>query len=121
MATGAGKTFTAVTASYQLLKYAKANRILFLVDRNNLGKQTLREYGTYRPGDNGRNFTELYNVDRLAGAGMLGSSKVVISTIQRLYGALLWRDLPDMDLDDQALDSYELDQPLAMATSPSPA
>ncbi|WP_117213005.1 DEAD/DEAH box helicase family protein [Allorhizocola rhizosphaerae] len=118
MATGAGKTFTAVTASYRLLKHAKANRILFLVDRNNLGKQTLREYGTYRPSDDGRKFTELYNVDRLAGAGMLGSSKVVISTIQRLYGALLGRDLPDVDLDDQALDSYELDQPAEVAYNP---
>ena len=32
MATGAGKTFTAITAVYRLLKFAGAKRILFLVD-----------------------------------------------------------------------------------------
>ena len=32
MATGSGKTFTAITAIYRLLKYAKAKRVLFLVD-----------------------------------------------------------------------------------------
>jgi type I restriction enzyme R subunit len=111
MATGAGKTFTAVTASYRLLKHGRANRILFLVDRNNLGKQTLREYAGYETPDDRRKFTELYNVDRLSGAGMLQSSSVVISTIQRLYSALRGRELPDVDLDDRAFDSYDLDEP----------
>ncbi|WP_326555422.1 DEAD/DEAH box helicase family protein [Micromonospora sp. NBC_01813] len=119
MATGAGKTYTAVTSSYRLLRHAKATRILFLVDRNNLGRQTLREYaGFAAPGD-GRKFTELYNVDRLAGAGMLDSSAVVISTIQRLYGALAGRELPDVDVDDQAYDSYDLDEPAQVAYNPA--
>ncbi|MDG4833605.1 DEAD/DEAH box helicase family protein [Solwaraspora sp. WMMD1047] len=108
MATGAGKTFTAVTASYRLLRHARANRILFLVDRNNLGKQTLREYAGYQTPDDRRKFTELYHVDRLAGAGMLGSSTVVISTIQRLYAVLRGEDLPDVDADEKAYDSYDL-------------
>ncbi|MEV0806733.1 DEAD/DEAH box helicase family protein [Micromonospora sp. NPDC050200] len=111
MATGAGKTFTAVTASYRLLKHARAGRILFLVDRNNLGKQTLREYAGYQTPDDGRKFTDLHNVDRLSGAGMLDSSAVVISTIQRLYGALRGNELPDVDLDDREYDSYDLDEP----------
>jgi type I restriction enzyme R subunit len=119
MATGAGKTFTAVTASYRLLKHAKVNRILFLVDRNNLGKQTWREYAAFRPVDDGRKFTELYNVDRLSGAGMLDGSKVVISTIQRLYGVLRGQELPDVDLDDQALDSYDLDEPAEVVYNPA--
>ncbi|MFC9051275.1 type I restriction endonuclease subunit R [Streptomyces anthocyanicus] len=84
MATGAGKTYTAVTACYRLLKYAKADRILFLVDRNNLGNQALSEFSNYTTPDDGRKFTELYNVDQLTGTGMLASSKVVVSTIQRL-------------------------------------
>jgi len=84
MATGAGKTYTAVTESYRLLKCGGFNRVLFLVDRNNLGRQTLREFQAYVTPDDGRKLTELYPVDRLTGAGMLGSSKVVISTIQRL-------------------------------------
>ncbi|MEH1099347.1 DEAD/DEAH box helicase family protein [Micromonospora sp. CPCC 205561] len=118
MATGAGKTFTAVTASYRLLKHARAGRILFLVDRNNLGKQTLREYAGYQTPDDGRKFTDLYNVDRLSGAGMLDSSAVVISTIQRLYGALRGADLPDVDLDDRAYDSYDLDAPAEVGYNP---
>jgi type I restriction enzyme R subunit len=119
MATGAGKTFTAVTASYRLLKHAKVNRILFLVDRNNLGKQTLREYAAFRPVDDGRKFTELYNVDRLSGTGMLHSSKVVISTIQRIYGTLRGQELPDVEIDDQAYDSYELDEPAEVVYNPA--
>lgn len=111
MATGAGKTYTAVTGSYRLLRHARAHRILFLVDRNNLGKQALREYAGYEAPGDGRKFTELYNVDRLSGTGMLDSSKVIISTIQRLYLALRGGELPDVDLDDQALDDYELDAP----------
>ncbi|MFB6705754.1 DEAD/DEAH box helicase family protein [Streptomyces sp. NPDC056333] len=84
MATGAGKTYAAVTACYRLLKYAKADRILFLVDRNNLGNQALSEFSNYTTPDDGRKFTELYNVDQLTGTGILASSKVVVSTIQRL-------------------------------------
>ncbi|MEV6798592.1 DEAD/DEAH box helicase family protein [Micromonospora rifamycinica] len=118
MATGAGKTFTAVTSSYRLLKHARARRILFLVDRNNLGKQTLREYAGYQTPDDGRKFTELYTVDRLSGAGLLDSSTVVISTIQRLYGALRGTELPDVDLDDQAFDSYDLDEPAEVGYNP---
>ncbi|MEV6815208.1 DEAD/DEAH box helicase family protein, partial [Micromonospora sp. NPDC051296] len=119
MATGAGKTFTAVTGSYRLLKHARATRILFLVDRNNLGKQTLQEYAGYQTPDDGRKFTELYPVDRLSGAGMLASSNVVISTIQRLYAALRGDELPDPDIDDSAYDDYELDAPAEVAYNPS--
>ncbi|MGW0435590.1 DEAD/DEAH box helicase family protein [Micromonospora sp. NPDC003197] len=118
MATGAGKTFAAVTANYRLLKHARANRILFLVDRNNLGKQALREYAGYQTPDDGRKFTELYNVDRLAGAGMLDSSSVVISTIQRLYAALRGQELPDVDVDDRAYDDYELDEAALVSYNP---
>jgi type I restriction enzyme, R subunit len=42
MATGSGKTFTAVSFSYRLIKHAEAKRVLFLVDRANLGRQTLK-------------------------------------------------------------------------------
>ncbi len=80
MATGARKTFAAVTESYRLLKHGGFTRILFLVDRNNLGDQTLREFRDYTTPDDGRRFTELYNLDKLTGAGVVGS-KVVISTI----------------------------------------
>ena len=87
MATGSGKTFTAVTFSYRLIKHAKAKRILFLVDRANLGRQALREFQTYTTPDDGRKFTELYNVQHLQSQS-IGDVSVVISTIQRMYSIL---------------------------------
>jgi type I restriction enzyme R subunit len=65
MASGSGKTFAAVTFAYRLIKFANAKRILFLVDRNTLGRQTSQEFQQYRTPDDGRKFTELYNVQRL--------------------------------------------------------
>ncbi|WP_077035147.1 type I restriction-modification enzyme R subunit C-terminal domain-containing protein [Pelomonas sp. KK5] len=88
MATGTGKTFTAITSVYRLLKFGSAKRILFLVDTRNLGKQAHQEFMAYTPPDDGRKFTELYNVQRLSGGTIDPSAKVVISTIQRMYSVL---------------------------------
>ena len=88
MATGSGKTFTAVTTIYRLLKFAKAKRVLFLVDRNNLGTQALDEFKKYITPDDGRLFTELYNVQKLQSHTVDPASNVVISTVQRMYSAL---------------------------------
>ena len=87
MATGSGKTFAAVTAIYRLIKFAKARRVLFLVDRSNLGRQALREFQQYETPDDGRKFTELYNVQHLQ-SQTIGDVSVVISTVQRLYSIL---------------------------------
>jgi type I restriction enzyme R subunit len=88
MATGAGKTFTAITAIYRLLKFGGAKRVLFLVDTRNLGQQAHQEFMTYTPPDDGRKFTELYNVQRLASPHIDPHSQVCISTIQRMYAIL---------------------------------
>ncbi|NOZ36008.1 MAG: DEAD/DEAH box helicase family protein [Chlorobi bacterium] len=88
MATGAGKTFTAATFVYRLLKHAGANRILFLVDTKNLGEQAEQEFIKYQPRDDNRKFTELYNVQRLSSNYIATDSDVCISTIQRLYSIL---------------------------------
>ncbi len=88
MATGAGKTFTAITSIYRLLKFGGAQRILFLVDTRNLGKQAHQEFMAYTPPDDGRTFTELYNVQRLSSATIDPGAKVCISTIQRMYSIL---------------------------------
>ncbi|HEY5456757.1 MAG TPA: DEAD/DEAH box helicase family protein, partial [Acidothermaceae bacterium] len=116
MATGAGKTYTAVTLSYRLLKHAGFRRVLFLVDRNNLGDQTSREFQNYATPDDGRRFTELYNVDKLTGAGMVGSSHVVISTIQRVYAALRGQEVADVD--DPNIDDYIPDRPVEVGYNP---
>jgi type I restriction enzyme R subunit len=88
MATGAGKTFTAITSIYRLLKFGEAKRVLFLVDTRNLGKQAHQEFMSYTPPDDSRKFTELYNVQRLASANIDPHSQVCISTIQRMYSLL---------------------------------
>ncbi len=88
MATGAGKTFTACTAAYRLIKFAKARRILFLVDRNNLGKQALNEFQQYVSPYNNYKFTEEYTVQRLLRNTIDPAAKVCITTIQRLYSIL---------------------------------
>lgn len=95
MASGGGKTFTAVTFAYRLIKHAGARRILFLVDRNNLGRQTRREFQQYATPDDGRKFTELYNVQHLTSNTFDPVSRVCITTIQRLYSML--RGEPDLD------------------------
>ena len=88
MATGSGKTFTAVNFCYRLIKYADARRILFLVDRNNLGKQTLNEFQQFVSPVNGYKFTEEYTVQHLKKNTIAPASKVCITTIQRLYSML---------------------------------
>ncbi len=88
MATGSGKTFTAVNFCYRLIKYAGAKRILFLVDRNNLGKQTLNEFQQFVSPVNGYKFTEEYTVQHLKKNTIAPASKVCITTIQRLYSML---------------------------------
>jgi len=95
MATGAGKTFTAATFIYRLLKYADAKRILFLVDTKNLGEQAEQEFMTFQPNDDNRKFTELYNVQRLTSSYIASDSQVCISTIQRLYSILKGEELDE--------------------------
>ena len=102
MATGAGKTFTAITSVYRLLKYAKAKRILFLVDTRNLGKQAEQEFRAYKPNDDKRLFPELYNVQRLQSNFVDMKSQVCISTIQRMYSILKGEEL-DESLEDESL------------------
>jgi type I restriction enzyme, R subunit len=88
MATGSGKTFTAVNEVYRLLKSGGAKRILFLVDRGNLGKQTEDEFANFTPPDDTRKFPTLYTVQRLKSNSINPAAKVVITTIQRLYSML---------------------------------
>lgn len=105
MATGAGKTFTACTQVYRLAKFTQAKRILFLVDRGNLGRQALKEFQQYTLPDDGRKFTELYNAQLLGTAGVADGTKVVISTIQRMYSQLTGNEM-DEEIEEHS--SYEV-------------
>jgi len=102
MATGSGKTFTAVSFVYRLIKFAKAKRILFLVDRKTLGRQTRGEFANYRSPDDGRLFTELYNVQLLSTNIIDPVNKVCITTIQRLYSMLRGEQIDD-ELEERSL------------------
>jgi len=95
MATGSGKTFTAITAIYRLLTYAKAKRVLFLVDTRNLGEQAEQEFMAYMPNDDNRKFSELYGVHRLKSSFVPTDNQVYISTIQRLYAILKEEELDE--------------------------
>jgi type I restriction enzyme R subunit len=95
MATGAGKTFTACAFTYRLIKYAGARRVLFLVDRSNLGEQARDEFHAYRTPDTGRLFTELYNVQHLNSPMIDDVCRVTICTIQRLYSILRGEELAE--------------------------
>jgi type I restriction enzyme R subunit len=114
MATGAGKTFTAITAMYRLLKFADAKRILFLVDTRNLGEQAEQEMMSYQPNDDNRKFTELYAVQRLQSSYVAKDSQVCISTIQRMYSILKGEEL------DSALEDINPAEQLTKPKAPLP-
>ena len=125
MATGSGKTITAANACYRLVHHAGAQRILFLVDRANLGRQALQEFQKFRvPGD-GRKFTELYNVRHLTSSQLdmadEAAAKVHICTIQRLYSILRGEESggKDADLDEQG--GFDVEPPDVVEVAYNPA
>jgi type I restriction enzyme, R subunit len=118
MATGAGKTFTAANIAYRLVKHADARRILFLVDRANLGRQTLKEFQGFTTPDDGRKFTELYNVQHLASNKIDPVARVTISTIQRLYSILQGDDELDFELDEHSAYDLAPDAPVPVEYNP---
>ncbi len=101
LATGAGKTYTACLAAYRMLSYTPMRRVLFLVDRNNLGKQAEGEFGTFRLTENGEAFNTIFTVNRLRSSSIPSDSNVVISTIQRLFSFLKGETIEDNDDDDE--------------------
>ena len=106
MATGSGKTFTAINVAYRLIKFAGARRILFLVDRANLGKQTLKEFQQFISPYNNFKFPEEFIVQRLTSGIIDKPARVCISTIQRLYCMLKGQALSEED-DEQSVEDLE--------------
>ena len=107
MATGAGKTFTAITSVYRLLKHCRARRVLFLVNTRNLGEQAEQEFLAYTPPDDNRKFTELYSVARLTSRHVPVDAQVCICTIQRMYSILQDRDLDESAEDENPAERAE--------------
>jgi type I restriction enzyme R subunit len=110
MATGAGKTYTAATSSYRLIEHADAKRVLFLVDRSNLGKQARGEFQRFDIPGTSRKFTEVFNIQHVLGGSIDPVSRVCISTVQRMYSILKDEELDD-EKDAQSLEELQLKEP----------
>ena len=111
LATGAGKTYTACLAAYRMLSYTPTRRVLFLVDRNNLGKQAEGEFGTFRLTENGEAFNTIFTVNRLRSSSIPSDSNVIISTIQRLFSFLKGDTIEDNEDDDENEPTEEVTLP----------
>jgi len=120
LATGAGKTFTACSFSYRLIREAGAKCILFLVDRRNLGDQTLREFQGYQPPGTANRFTDTYIVQHLSAHRIDPDAKVVITTIQRLYSILRGQELPEEDEERSGFEKWQgqESEPLPLSYNP---
>lgn len=112
MATGAGKTYTAVTFIYRLLKFTEAKRILFLVDTKNLGEQAEQEFMSYLPVDDNRLFTTIYGVHRLKSSYVPADNHVYISTIQRLYSILKGTELDEAAEEENPNERWQPKEPM---------
>ncbi len=117
MATGSGKTFTAITEAYRLLKFGGMQRVLFLVDTVNLGRQAEQEFLKYKPNDDARSFAEIYGVQRMQTASVPRDVQVCISTIQRMYSILKGEELSEQD--EEAEETLR-DEPQADRREPLP-
>ena len=104
LATGAGKTFTACLAAYRFLTYTPARRVLFLVDRNNLGKQAAGEFGDFKLTETGEPFNTIYTTERLRSSKIPKQANLVICTIQRLFAVITGQELQDGDDDESAFE-----------------
>lgn len=120
LATGAGKTYLAITAAYRLLNYAKYRRVLFLVDRNNLGRQAEREFGKYKLTESGDPFNTIYGVERLKSNKIPKDANVVISTIQRLFSLLSGEQVTDEDEDVESnVDDNDVPDTVTLPNNPN--
>ena len=118
MATGSGKTFTAANVAFRLIRYAEAKRILFLVDRSTLGKQTKLEFEKFVIPDTQRNFPAEYNVQHLTTNTIDTTARVCISTIQRVFSILKGDQELDPEIDEHSIYELPLAQPVEVEYNP---
>ena len=98
LATGSGKTYLACLAAYRLLNYTSTKRILFLVDRNNLARQTESEFSVFDRTEGQQKMGNLYTINRLKKEEDI-KGDIVISTIQKLFCVLTGQEINDSDED----------------------
>lgn len=100
LATGSGKTYLACLASYRLLNYTPTKRVLFLVDRNNLARQTETEFGLFDRTEKQKPMNELYQINRLTKPENI-QGDIIISTIQKLFAVLTGQTITEDDEDKE--------------------
>jgi type I restriction enzyme R subunit len=101
MATGTGKTRMACAETYRLLKSGYANRVLFLVDRNNLGRQAESAFKNYDVGP-AMKMSDVYIIDRVENGVFPENADIVVSTLQSMYSLL--EDHDEIDIPQDAFD-----------------
>ncbi len=104
LATGSGKTYLACLASYRLLNYTPTSRVLFLVDRNNLARQTESEFSLFDRTEHQQPMSNLYQIRRLKHESDIDAD-IVISTIQKLFAVLTGQQLTDTNEDAEDEDA----------------
>jgi type I restriction enzyme R subunit len=119
MATGSGKTFTAANLCYRLIKHADAKRILFLVDRSNLGKQAKLEFDKFTIQETQRKFPAEYNVQHLTSNTIDVTSRVCISTIQRIFSILKGDAELDQEVDEHSVYELPVAEPVEVSYNPT--
>jgi len=102
MATGTGKTRTAVGLLYRLLKVGLFRRVLFLVDRTALGEQALGSFSSVRM-EGTYTFDEAYEVAPVDSPAD-GDTVLDIATVQGMVRRVLYADPGEAP----PVDSYDL-------------
>ena len=118
MATGSGKTFVAANASYRLIKHADAKRVLFLVDRANLGKQAKLEFDKFIIPETQRRFPAEYNVQHLTTNTIDTTSRVCIATVQRIFSILTGAAELDEEIDERSIYELPVSEPVEVHYNP---
>jgi len=103
MATGTGKTRLAIALMYELLRRKRFRRILFLVDRNALGRQTLDAMSTTDT-SGFLKFDQVFPVADLAKKFPEATDRVQVATVQ----ALIRRIFEDPDAVRPTPGTYDL-------------
>jgi type I restriction enzyme, R subunit len=106
MATGTGKTRTCIGLCYRLLKTKRFRRVLFLVDRNALGKQTADAFKDLRL-ENLQTFTDIFDVKELGDLRPERETKLQIATIQAMVRRVLGPFDDDREPDVPPVDEYD--------------
>jgi type I restriction enzyme R subunit len=119
MATGSGKTFTAANMCYRLIKHADAKRILFLVDRANLGKQAKLEFDKFTIQETQRKFPAEYNIQHLTHNAVDATSRVCISTVQRIFSILKGDAELDEEIDEHSAYELGIAEPVEVSYNPA--